>query len=162
MNKQFPKLTPDEMLDDMLVLIATEFKGKRDKGGRPYALHCMTVMYFLKTDDVELQVIGLGHDLIEDTRITAEELRRRGYSERVIAGIVALSKRDGESGEEYFARVTANDDAILVKICDISHNTDIRRLKGLREKDFLRMQKYHHMYTALKALACERNLPTRR
>ena len=40
-------------------------------------------------------------------------------------------------------------DSILVKLADLRHNSDIRRLKGLTEKDFTRMQKYHRMYIAL-------------
>jgi hypothetical protein len=38
-----------------------------------------------------------------------------------------------------------------VKMADLRHNTDIRRLKGVTEKDITRMAKYHTFYMELKA-----------
>jgi len=37
-----------------------------------------------------------------------------------------------------------------VKLCDLRHNSDIRRLKGVRPKDIERVVKYHNMYLAIK------------
>jgi len=141
-----------EMLDKMLLLTTTKFAGKFDKGGAPYILHCLKVMYYLKTDDEELQCIGLGHDLVEDTDVTYALLREMGFTERVIIGIRAMTKVPGETNEEYMARIKANPDAIRVKLCDLRHNSDIRRLKGVTEKDVKRVEKYHKMYLELKEL----------
>ena len=33
-----------------------------------------------------------------------------------------------------------------VKLADLRHNTDVRRLKGVSEKDIARMEKYHRFY----------------
>jgi hypothetical protein len=33
-----------------------------------------------------------------------------------------------------------------VKLCDLRHNTDIRRLKGISEKDILRLEKYNRFF----------------
>jgi (p)ppGpp synthase/HD superfamily hydrolase len=109
-------------------------------------------MYYLKSEDEELQCIALGHDLVEDTETTYTELRELGFTERVVKGIQALTKVPGETNEEYMARIKANPDAIRVKLQDLRHNSDIRRLKGVREKDIQRMVKYHKMYTELKEL----------
>ena len=57
----------------------------------------------------------------------------------------------GESYDEYKVRVKANPDAIKVKLCDLRHNTDVRRLKGITEKDIARMEKYHRFYLELLA-----------
>jgi (p)ppGpp synthase/HD superfamily hydrolase len=81
-----------EALNKMLVLTTTKFDGIFDKGGTPYILRCLKVMYYLKTDDEELQCIGLGHDLVEDTDVTYQLLREMGFSERVITGIRAMTK----------------------------------------------------------------------
>lgn len=35
-------------------------------------------------------------------------------------------------------------------MADLQHNSDVRRLKGITEKDIARMSKYLKMYTALK------------
>lgn len=140
-------------LNEMLVLVTTEFDGVYDKGGMPYVLHCLTVMHYMKSDDEELLMIALGHDLVEDRKhITYAYLRERGFSERVIAGIAALTKVPGETSDEYMAKIKVNSDAIRVKLADLRHNSDIRRLKGVTEKDIRRVEKYHKMYLELKSL----------
>lgn len=141
-----------EALNKMLVLATTKFDGIFDKGGAPYILHCLKVMYYLKTDDEDLQCIGLGHDLVEDTDVTYQQLREMGFSERVITGIRAMTKVPGETNDEYMERIKANPDAIRCKLADLRHNSDIRRLKGVTEKDVKRIAKYHAMYLVLKEL----------
>jgi hypothetical protein len=42
-----------EILNRMLVLVATKFDGIFDKGGAPYSMHCLKVMYYVKSDDEE-------------------------------------------------------------------------------------------------------------
>lgn len=140
-----------EMLDKMLVLCTNAHHGQFDKGGRPYILHPLRVMSFLKTEDEELQCIALGHDVIEDTKTTYADLREVGISERVIEGIRALTKVPGETLDEYKARVFANPDAMQVKMCDLRHNSDIRRLKGVTDKDIARIAKYHQFYLEIQA-----------
>jgi (p)ppGpp synthase/HD superfamily hydrolase len=140
-----------EMLDKMLVISTNAHHGQFDKGGNPYILHPLKVMHYLKTDDEELQCMALGHDVIEDTKVTYKDLRDAGISERVIKGITALTKMPGETLEEYKERVFANPDAMRVKMCDLRHNSDIRRLKGVTEKDLARVAKYHTFYLEIRA-----------
>ncbi len=140
-----------EMLDKMLVIATNAHHGQFDKGGRPYILHPLRVMSFLKTDDEELQCIALGHDVIEDTAVTYKDLRDAGISDRVIEGIRVLTKVPGETYDEYKQRVFTSRDAMMVKLCDLRHNTDIRRLKGVSEKDIDRMAKYHQFYMEIRA-----------
>lgn len=138
-----------EMLAKMLVLATNAHSGQFDRGGSPYILHPLKVMHYLKTDDEELQCIALGHDVIEDTSTTYQDLRDAGMSDRVIEGIRALTKVPGQTYEEYKEGVFANEDAMRVKVCDLRHNTDIRRLKGVTEKDIERMVKYQKFYIEL-------------
>jgi (p)ppGpp synthase/HD superfamily hydrolase len=140
-----------EMLDKMLVIVTNAHHGQFDKGGTPYILHPLKVMHYLKSDDEELQCMALGHDVVEDTKVTYKDLRDAGISERVIEGIRALTKVPGETLEEYKARVFANKDAMLVKRADLRHNSDIRRLKGVTHKDLERMAKYHLFYLEIGA-----------
>lgn len=137
------------MLSKMLVLVANKHDGQFDKGGSPYVLHVLTVMHKLRSGDEELRCIALGHDLIEDTKTTYQELRDLGFSERVIEGIRCLTKVPGETYEEYKAKVKSNWDSVQVKMIDLQHNSDIRRLKGATAKDFERMAKYHNFYLEL-------------
>jgi len=139
-----------KMLSAMIILAVQGHDGQFDKGGNPYILHTMKVMHQLRTGDEELQCIAVGHDLIEDTKTTYQDLRDAGMSERVIEGIKALTKVPGETYEEYKNKVKANSDAILVKMQDLRHNSDIRRLKGVTEKDVARITKYHQFYLELQ------------
>lgn len=140
-----------ELLGKMIVIATNAHAGQFDRGGNPYILHPLHVMSYLKTDDEELMCIALAHDVVEDTSVTYKELREAGMTERIIAGIKALTKQPGQTYEEYKAGVFANMDAMRVKMCDLRHNTDIRRLKGVTEKDIARMAKYHAFYMELKA-----------
>jgi (p)ppGpp synthase/HD superfamily hydrolase len=140
------------MLDKMLVLATNKFSGVFDRGGTPYIMHCLKVMYYVKSDDEELMCIALGHDLVEDTDVTYVDLREMGFTERVIIGIRAMTKVPGETNDEYMDRIKAVPDAIRVKLADLRHNSDIRRLKGVTEKDIKRIEKYHKMHLELCAL----------
>lgn len=140
-----------EMLDKMLVIATNAHHGQFDKGGRPYILHPLRVMSYLKEDDEELQCIALGHDVIEDTSVTYKDLQEAGMSDRVINGIRSLTKQPGQTYDEYKEGVFANVDAMRVKLCDLRHNTDIRRLKGVTEKDIERLAKYNRFYLEIQA-----------
>lgn len=139
-----------EMLNKMLVIATNAHSGQFDRGGNPYILHPLKVMHYLKSDDEELMCIALGHDVVEDTPVTYKELREAGMSERVINGIRSLTKVPGETYDDYKERVFANVDAMRVKMADLRHNTDIRRLKGISEKDIARMVKYQTFYTEIR------------
>ena len=140
-----------ELLGNVLVLATNAHAGQFDKGGTPYILHPLKVMHYLKTDDEELQCIALLHDVIEDTKTTWEDLRAIGCTKRVIDAVICLTKMPGQTYDEYKQDVFANKDAMRVKLCDLRHNTDIRRLKGITDKDADRMMKYNRFYLELQA-----------
>src|SRR5687767_1621927 len=55
-----------------------------DKGGNPYYLHPICVSMRLLHPTTEMRHASLLHDVVEDTSHTLEDLRAKGYSERVI------------------------------------------------------------------------------
>ncbi|QXL90562.1 putative metal dependent phosphohydrolase [Salmonella phage NINP13076] len=106
-------------------------------------------MHYLKTDDFQLMAIAALHDVLEDTDVTAADLVMLGFSNRVKDAVVILTKKEGQSPEEYFENIALNYDAVRVKLADLRHNSDVRRLKGLTDKDLLRVRKYHNLYIRL-------------
>lgn len=138
------------LLARAIALAADKHKDQFDKGGKPYILHVLKVMHYTKSEDLEVLQIAVLHDVVEDTDVTYADLRSMGFSERVIAGIRALTKIKGQTHDEYVAGILANRDAIVVKMADLRHNSDIRRLKGVTEKDVKRVVKYHNMWVMLK------------
>lgn len=140
-----------ELLGKMIVLATNAHAGQFDKAGEPYILHVLEVLHGVRLQDEEIQCIAVGHDLFEDTKTTVEDLVEIGSTERIVAGILALTKQNGESYNSYRAKVLANTDAMIVKQSDLRHNSDITRLKGITEKDISRMAKYMAFYTEIEA-----------
>lgn len=149
-NTNTPVMTPEAQLAMAFKLASEHHLNQKDKAGKPYILHPVKVMHYLKTDDYELMSVAMMHDLLEDTPVTKEALAEYGFSSRVIDAVSRLTKLDNQTPEEYLRAVSASRDATLVKLADLRHNSDIRRLKGLTDKDLLRMRKYHDMHTQLK------------
>lgn len=140
-----------ERLDKALLIATNAHHGQFDKGGTPYILHPLKVMHYLKSNDEELMCMALLHDVVEDTKVTYKDLRDDGMSERIISALKCLTKQPGQTLEEYKEVIFSNTDAMKVKMADLRHNSDIRRLKGVTEKDLARMAKYHLFYLEIKA-----------
>ncbi len=140
-----------ELLDKALLIATNAHHGQFDKGGTPYILHPLKVMHYLKSDDEELMAIALLHDTVEDTDVTFVDLEAAGMTPRVIAALRLLTKQRGQTLGEYKEAIFSSKDAMMVKRADLRHNSDIRRLKGVTEKDIARMAKYHTFYLEIAA-----------
>ena len=140
-----------ELLSKAIHLATNAHHGQFDKGDSPYILHVFSVMNLLENPDEELQCIALLHDVVEDTKTTFAELRDAGFSERVVTAVALLTKMPGQTYEEYKSGVFSNTDAMIVKRADLTHNSYIRRLKGISEKDIERMAKYHRFFLEIQS-----------
>ena len=138
-----------EMLSNAIKLATNAHAGQFDKGGMPYILHPLKVMHYLKSSDEELMCIAVLHDVVEDTGTTWEDLISAGMSVRVIKAVSVLTKAKGQSYEGYKTAVKESKDAVLVKMADLRHNSDIRRLKGITDKDLARLARYSVFYNEL-------------
>ena len=121
-----------------------------DKSGQPYILHALHVMNTVKSKDPHVKQIAVLHDILEDTPTTGTSLASAGFSARVVTALEILTHKDGEPYEFYIERILTSKDAMLVKMADLKHNSDITRLKGVTEKDLARMAKYHKAYILIK------------
>jgi (p)ppGpp synthase/HD superfamily hydrolase len=138
------------MLDRAISFAAQMHEGQFDKSEKPYILHPLAVMHMLQTDDVELQCIAVLHDVIEDTDATLADLFNLSMSARVLDAVDRLTKFKGQSYEDYKEVVFSSRDAMRVKLCDLRHNSDLTRLKSVREKDLTRVAKYAKFYSEIK------------
>lgn len=138
------------LLAKAIALASEKHTGQFDKGGMPYILHPLKVMHYLKSDDMELMCIAVMHDVVEDTDVTFKDLEDMGFTPRVISALRLVTKMPGQTHKEYVDGIKSNLDAIAVKLADLRHNSDIRRLKGITDKDVARMKKYNTMYLELK------------
>lgn len=122
--------------------------GQTDKAGKPYILHPLRIMQRLAHESEEVQVVAILHDVVEDTDVTFEELEKL-FNKRVITALRFLTHDQDVSYENYIYALSMNEIATKVKLEDLKDNSDITRLKGVTEKDFKRMEKYHKAYTFL-------------
>ena len=109
-------------------------KGQLRDSGEPFMVHPLMVAHILagmRMDPVTIET-GLLHDLVEDTRMTVDEIRK-GFGEEVarcVDGVTKLSKLDVFSAEEREAEsfrkmlLAMVDDirVIIVKLADRLHN----------------------------------------
>jgi (p)ppGpp synthase/HD superfamily hydrolase len=121
-----------------------------DKAGKPYILHCLEVMYGVNQLDFIQMAIAVGHDIMEDTNVTETDLKFLGVSEYVIHCMSILNKHNFIDEEAYYQAISTNRDCVAVKMSDLCHNSDIRRLKGITQKDFNRTANYMKRYTQLE------------
>jgi len=114
-----------------------------DKSGLHYFWHPLRVANQLK--GWRLQIVGILHDIIEDTDETLDSLRSQGIDdEEVLDAIYAITKRDDMSYMEYLEAVKANPIARLVKLRDIDDNSSVERLSHLSKNVAVKMiTKYH-------------------
>lgn len=138
-------------LDLAIAIASISFLGKFDKGGNPYILHCLFVMNEVKyTNDEDVMIAAVLHDLIEDTDWTTDDLLDLGFSEKVVVLLNRLTHWPEDSYDKYLDGMKGTPDAVKIKLADLKHNSMITRMKGLREKDFKRLEKYCRAYSMLK------------
>ena len=129
--------------------IATEaHKGQFDKSGKDYIGHPLRVMEMGKNE--EERIVGVLHDVIEDTPWSFEMLEAEGFSSEIIAALKCVTKiSENENYDDFIERVKKNPLAVAVKINDLTDNMDIRRLPYLSDKDVKRLKKYLKAYKKL-------------
>ena len=129
--------------------IATQaHQGQFDKSGKDYIGHPLRVMEMGKTE--EEKIVGVLHDVVEDTEWTFEALEAEGFSQEVIAALKCVTKiSENENYDDFIERVRRNPLAVAVKLNDLTDNMDIRRLPYLSDKDVKRLKKYLKAYKKL-------------
>ena len=145
--------------------IATEaHRGQFDKAGNSYIGHPLRVMAAGRT--VEEKIVGVLHDVVEDSDWTFERLTEEGFSAEVIAALRCVTKlSEDEPYDKFIARVKRNPLAVAVKLNDLSDNMDIRRLPYISDKDVKRLKKYLRAYKQLtgtptySVFACQQEYP---
>ena len=124
--------------------------GQKDRAGEPYIQHPLRMMMKMKT--AEEKITAVLHDVVEDSSITINDLRKEGFTENILKAVDALTKRKGESYKTSIERVKKNPLAVKVKIADLEDNMDIRRLKRITEDDRKRLNRYLKYFREIKQL----------
>jgi len=121
--------------------------GQRDRAGQAYIGHVVRVCDRLENDTD--RIVGLLHDVVEDTEITLDRIRAE-FGAEVAEAVGCLTHAQDEPLEDYLARVMSNGIARRVKAADLADNSDPVRLSILPPEDRERLlKKYAKSQAAL-------------
>jgi (p)ppGpp synthase/HD superfamily hydrolase len=136
------------LLQRAIAIALKAHEGQVDKAGNSYIDHPLFVMK--NVNSVEEKIVAVLHDAVEDSELTLDRLRSEGFPEFIVNAIGAITKIEGEPYAAYLERVMANPIALRVKIADVTHNLDIRRISNPTEADFQRIAKYKKVLSQLR------------
>ncbi|OQB12475.1 MAG: GTP pyrophosphokinase [Firmicutes bacterium ADurb.Bin193] len=128
------------MLSKAIEIASKAHAGQVDKGGSPYILHPIRVM--MNCESESAKICAILHDVIEDTNITFDDLRKDGFTDEIITALECLTKLDSEHYDDFISRVITNEIACLVKLADLADNMDLTRIQNPSAKDEGRIKKY--------------------
>ena len=108
--------------EEALELALRAHRGQKDKVGEPYIRHPIRVAERVEGDDA--RVVALLHDVLEDTDMTREDLRRAGVDGQLLEALELLTRTAGQEYADYVAAVADNDLARAVKLADVADNLE--------------------------------------
>ena len=129
-----------ELTKKALKLCFEAHKEQEDRSEMPYVFHPFHLAEQM-TDELTT-VVALLHDVVEDTPIALDDIRRQGFPAEVIDALKLLTHDKQVPYMEYVARIRENPVARAVKLADLQHNSDLSRLNTLTAKDLARVAKY--------------------
>lgn len=125
-------------------------RGQKDKAGAPYIMHPLRVAASLRGDDA--QIVGLLHDVVEDSPWTLELIAAEGFSAEVVSGLDAVTRRNGEDYDAFCRRAATDPLGRIVKRADLLDNMDASRLGELTERDRARLEKCRRALASINAI----------
>lgn len=137
----------EQQLEEAIKLAFIKHYGQRDKANKPYILHLLYVMN--NVSDLNAKIVGVLHDILEDTDITRNDLLNYGFSEDIVIAVEVLTKSKNQKYMEYIENIKSNNIARKVKLIDLKHNIDLTRLSEIWGKDLKRNIKYFEAYKKL-------------
>ena len=113
---------------------------QKDKAGKRYVWHPIHVMINVK--GYNEKIVALLHDIVEDTEVTVPDLKNLKFSKEVIEAVDVITKKKDQEYFSYLKSIRDNSIAKKVKIEDLKHNSDLKRLRSITQKDIDRAIKY--------------------
>ena len=99
--------------------------GQYDKGGVPYIFHPIHLAEGM--DDEISTCVALLHDTVEDTDVTLEQLAKE-FPREVVEAVALLTHAEDVEYFDYVRAIKANPVAVKVKLADLDHNGDPKRI----------------------------------
>ena len=141
------------LLETAIRLAAKVHRGQVDRFNKPYILHVMRVM--MRGHDLEEQVLGALHDVLERSNLTAEDIAKKGFSPRIVKALAHITRDPQETYEQYIDRVVQDGLAIRVKLHDLADKMDLLHVDQLDPADLKRYNKQLTAFHRMKRLVEE-------
>lgn len=111
-------------IEETLQIALDAHSGQKDLDGNPAVLHPIAVG-LMGGNDAEIKT-GFLHDVVEDSDLTIDDLRRKGVDEEVLAALELLTHDKKTDYFDYVRRIadSGNLTAIHTKINDLKHNLE--------------------------------------
>lgn len=138
------------MLEKAIAIAVEAHEGQVQKDGSPYILHPLHLMLQMPTETE--QIVAVLHDVVEDTEWTLTDLQAEGFSDEVLVAVSLLTRQMGMSYEDFIEEIRPNPIARAVKLADIAHNMDIRRLPHISNRAIDRLIQYRAAYERLSSI----------
>ena len=131
----------DDLIEKAIILVNELFKDITDKQGHPYIEHLYYVSNHLET--YEEKVVGLLHDVIEDTYINEKVLLELKFPKNIVDAVSLLTRNREISYDDYIDSIIQSNNllAIKVKKVDMMHNMNKERLAALDENVRKKLEK---------------------
>ena len=122
-------------------------KRQEDKSGVPYVFHPYEVASHMK--DESSVCVALLHDVVEDTEVTIEDLRKQGFPQEVCEAVRVMTRESGVPYLDYVNEIKVNRIARRVKMADLQHNMDATRMTEISDGHREKMKLYEQAYRIL-------------
>ncbi|MCR4672356.1 MAG: HD domain-containing protein [Lachnospiraceae bacterium] len=118
-------ISAGQLLAAAELIASMAHRGQLDKGGVPYIEHPRAVAAMVETE--EEKTVAMLHDVLEDTYLTEEDLRPV-FGDRITDAVLKLTHDESVPYMDYIKNLADDPIAVRVKIADLTHNMDEKRI----------------------------------
>jgi len=139
-NHMYDKYLPYEFHLRMVENVADKFM---------YIMVPKTLLHPGNSDVIKLKYAAFGHDLIEDTRVTYNDVKEK-MGEGVADIIYALTNEKGKNRKErandkYYEGIRNTPGAVFIKLCDRIANVQYSKMTGSRMFEMYKKENINFM-----------------
>ncbi len=126
-------------LEKAIKIAVKAHSGQKEKNGDPGILHPLRVMNSVKSN--EEKIVAILHDVIEDSNLTFKDLKKEGFSKKIINALKAVSNINGENYLKFVKRASKNKIGRVVKIADTFDKLSFERINETSARNFTKYKK---------------------
>ena len=132
-------------IDDAVILATKALKGHYDLEGLPAILHSLRVM--LAGDNEDEMIVGVLHDVVEDTDLGFEDLKKAGCSDEYIDALRLLTHNKEVQYFDYVERIVLSGNKLAVNVK--RHDLEDNLKRGRKYKHWEIVEKHEKAFSLI-------------